>query len=681
VLPEQEYSFQHVLTQETVYQNILRRRRALFHRQVAEAMEALYRDNLDEFHEQLAHHYERSEAHEKAVEYLLKAGEKSRRAYLNEAAIDYFRRALARLELLSPGRTRQKWELAALRGLGQTYTDAAQATEAEEPLRRAIALAGEMDLDSRTIARLYWWLGEALWWQDRYDEMAHLGEQGLAVLDDDARSVEAALMHTLAAGGYQWAGKVAEQREHRQHIVHLLPGLPYIEELRDAYGQVIMDHIVEKRVEEAQRWVAIFEQAAQQYHDLSALGELHAVCIPNLLYMTGDVRGTVAELQAAVDIFGKIGAAGRARVSLLYMAFMLLWLGELEPTDERLRGILDSAADGLKQDVLGLTHMALGLTLLCRARPREGTEALERATRLVHGEPHLHVALGRAHVAQGRSLEARANFETATTFAMGREPFGWVMTAASFLMAAGLGGLDEVAETPESFRALVDRLRAEHPDAVNPLPAQSWLERAEAQTFTQLRLHEAFAEALAPAWTWQDPFTDCSYAVQQGLHLQAANGRGLWHVNLSAPRLLRPAPSGDLAVQAVCRPVSAEQPAIGGLLLWKDRENYLVLERGLVGPADICFRGCLGNKDLLIGRGRLPAERLSLRLERRGGRVRALCSADGASWLSVGSVEFPVADPVEVGVHAIGCIDRAIYHGAYPGGAALRFDSFEVWEA
>jgi tetratricopeptide (TPR) repeat protein len=681
VLPEQEYSFQHVLTQETVYQNILRRRRALFHRQVAEAMEALYRDNLDEYHEQLAHHYEQSEAHEKAVEYLLKAAEKSRRAYLNEAAIDYFRRALVRLELLPPGRTRQEWELAALRGLGQTYTDAANAVEAEEPLRRAIALAGEMDLDSRTIARLYWWLGEALWWQGRYDEMAHLGEQGLAVLGADARSVEAALMHQLAASGYGIAGKVAEQREHRQRLAQLLHGLPHIEELRDAYGQVIQDHIVEKRVEEAQRWVAIFERAAQQHHDLPALAELHGTCIPYLLYMTGDVRGTAADFQAAVDIFGKIGAAGRAHQALLFVAFALLWLGELEPAEERLRGIVDSATDGVKQDVLGLTHAGLGITLHCRARPREGTEALERATQLVHGEPHLHVALGRAHLAQGRSLEARANFETATTFAMRREPFGSMMTAASFLMAAGLGGLEEIAETPEAFRALVDRLRAEHPDAENPLPAQPWLERAEAQTFTEPHLSESFADALAPAWTWQDPFADCSYAVREGLHLQAANGRGLWHVNLSAPRLLRPAPSGDLAVQAVCRPVSAEQPAIGGLLLWKDRENYLVLERGLVGPAEICFRGCLGNKDVLIGRGRLPAERLSLRLERRGGRVRALCSADGASWLSAGSVEFPVADPAEVGVHAIGSIDRAIYHGAYLGGAALRFDSFEVWEA
>jgi regulation of enolase protein 1 (concanavalin A-like superfamily) len=69
-----------------------------------------------------------------------------------------------------------------------------------------------------------------------------------------------------------------------------------------------------------------------------------------------------------------------------------------------------------------------------------------------------------------------------------------------------------------------------------------------------------------------------------------------------------------------------------------------------------------------------------LRLERVGERMRALCSADGEEWFSVGSITFPVQSPVQVGLHAIGHIDRTIYHGAYPLGTAIRFESFELWE-
>jgi hypothetical protein len=52
---------------------------------------------------------------------------------------------------------------------------------------------------------------------------------------------------------------------------------------------------------------------------------------------------------------------------------------------------------------------------------------------------------------------------------------------------------------------------------------------------------------------------------------------------------------------------------------------------------------------------------------------------DGEHWFTVGHVEFPVEDPVRVGLHAIGHIDRTVYHGAYPDGTAIRFESFTLW--
>jgi hypothetical protein len=136
---------------------------------------------------------------------------------------------------------------------------------------------------------------------------------------------------------------------------------------------------------------------------------------------------------------------------------------------------------------------------------------------------------------------------------------------------------------------------------------------------------------------------------------------------------------GQFAMQTICAAASAEQPAIGGLLIWKDRENFLRLEMGSHGEHEICFRGCLGNGDTLFGRGRLPADRAFLRLERQGAQVKALCSADGRNWFTVGEAEFPAENPVEVGLHAIGMIDRTIYPGAHPAGTAIRFESFALW--
>ncbi len=94
VTPEPEYSFQHQLTQQTVYQNLLRRHRQAFHRQVAQAIEALYADGLDEFYEQLAYHYDRAGERAKAIEYLVKAGQKAAGRFANHEAIAHFDRAL-----------------------------------------------------------------------------------------------------------------------------------------------------------------------------------------------------------------------------------------------------------------------------------------------------------------------------------------------------------------------------------------------------------------------------------------------------------------------------------------------------------------------------------------------------------------------------------------------------------
>jgi regulation of enolase protein 1 (concanavalin A-like superfamily) len=166
--------------------------------------------------------------------------------------------------------------------------------------------------------------------------------------------------------------------------------------------------------------------------------------------------------------------------------------------------------------------------------------------------------------------------------------------------------------------------------------------------------------------------------VADALQLQAANERDLELINRSAPRLMR-AVTGSFAVAVVCGPATPEQPGIGGLLIQKDEANYLRLDRGVRGPHEISFQGCVENQDLMVGRGRLPGKRIWLRLERRGEQVSAFCSADGERWFTVGAVAFPSAGPLEVGVHAIGRILRSYYPGAYPEGTAIRFEEFQMW--
>jgi hypothetical protein len=254
-------------------------------------------------------------------------------------------------------------------------------------------------------------------------------------------------------------------------------------------------------------------------------------------------------------------------------------------------------------------------------------------------------------------------------------------------LALVLGMGEEALVDKAAFYAMCHRLRKEHARANESGLVQWYLEPAVLGACGgELLFRDEFASMLSPDWVWQDPFDDCWFEVQNGLEIHAANGRDLWLINLTAPRVLRPA-SGSLAVQvAVAEPLDADEsgrvPAMGGLVMWRDKENYLRLDRGVFGKHDVSFGGCLDNKDVVIGRGRLDVGSsgcVFLHLERDGDQVNAYASADGEQWYTVGHTAFPVANPIQVGVHAIGEIDRMIYPGAHPDGTAIRFQSFHLW--
>jgi len=109
-VPELEYIFKHDLTREAAYNGLLRRQRRVFHRQVAEAIEHLFPERIDEQVELLAYHWEQAEETEKAIKYLLRAGMRSRRLGASLQAVGFYQLAL-----------RKAVDLDALEGAIQLY--------------------------------------------------------------------------------------------------------------------------------------------------------------------------------------------------------------------------------------------------------------------------------------------------------------------------------------------------------------------------------------------------------------------------------------------------------------------------------------------------------------------------------------------------------------------------------
>ncbi len=94
----EEYIFKHALLRDVIYETVLLKVRRVYHRQVARWLEVAAGNRIVEYLGLIAGHYELAGEWEKAVEYLLRAGDKARLTYACQEASGYYRRALPLLE-------------------------------------------------------------------------------------------------------------------------------------------------------------------------------------------------------------------------------------------------------------------------------------------------------------------------------------------------------------------------------------------------------------------------------------------------------------------------------------------------------------------------------------------------------------------------------------------------------
>jgi class 3 adenylate cyclase/tetratricopeptide (TPR) repeat protein len=110
VQPDLEYVFKHALIQEVVYNGLLKKGRRAIHERIGLAMEEIFHHRLSEFYETLAFHFKYGQSDFKAVDYLIKSGEKALERYALDEAHEHFKEAF---DLLAnkTRRTRQEDEL------------------------------------------------------------------------------------------------------------------------------------------------------------------------------------------------------------------------------------------------------------------------------------------------------------------------------------------------------------------------------------------------------------------------------------------------------------------------------------------------------------------------------------------------------------------------------------------
>ena len=95
------YRFIHALYQNVLYGDLVSKRRILLHREAGEQLVQHYGKQAPRIAAQLAMHFERGRAFERAVEYLIQAGDNATQLYANDEAEKHYSRALSLVEKLA----------------------------------------------------------------------------------------------------------------------------------------------------------------------------------------------------------------------------------------------------------------------------------------------------------------------------------------------------------------------------------------------------------------------------------------------------------------------------------------------------------------------------------------------------------------------------------------------------
>lgn len=361
---ELAYAFSHILSQETIYNSILHSQRPGLHRTVAEAIEALYADDLANQAEALALHYDRARVREKAMRYAVQAGDRARARFANHEAIEYYSRALQLSQHLS-GCEGARWR--ATIGLGEVEQLIGEYEEAIAFYQATLEEWSEASAEDRAWAMLklaqVWdkrgnlpeaqnWLRQALAQLDHapgsapelraqvYSDLGWLGlrqgdltaakdwlEQGLALVGDTEQyGVLSSILNRLGAVYYN-------RSEWRQAAGYVERALELREKLGDVVGY------------------------ARSINNLGILKQA-----------SGDWDGALADYRRAVEMHERIGEVEGLAQAYTNLGVLCTDLGDWTQAEDYLRNSFNIAQRIGHPSELAQAHMNLGRLYLLQAR-------------------------------------------------------------------------------------------------------------------------------------------------------------------------------------------------------------------------------------------------------------------------------------------------------------------------
>jgi predicted ATPase/class 3 adenylate cyclase/Tfp pilus assembly protein PilF len=499
-MEEDYWEFSHPLIEVIVYNSVLRAQRRILHQRTALALENQWVGSEDEHAEDLAYHFRKAEIFDRALHYLIVAGERAAIRHANDVAVSFFEQATELLNAVPGVGDEARWRI--IHQMGEVYQFIGNYDASLAVLHSGIDLLNSTLLSPAQRAGIYRRMGDTAHKKGDQEQAILYLEQALQVIDepyDNPSRIEAALIYArlgwcyFMKSDFDLANEAVNKSMVYAGVAKSVTTLAMAENYLG--GILYRQGDLQQAMQHTRTAMAYWQEIGYSWGVAAALSNLGI-----LESVSGNWQAAYNSIKRSLELRQKMGDVDGVAITNHNLGQLVRSLGDVVQAEQYYRDSLAVSRPFQMNWHAANSYVGLAQSLLCQGKINEATESLQDSFRLAQeiNAPDVIVEAyctqAEIQLAQGELVQAEESAQNATKLAsqIGVGPLlaiAWRLTSASLLRQGDVSRASQALET--AWQALT-----EGPDHLEDgrLHAQAMLIALTNQDANMAQMHRAAAE-------------------------------------------------------------------------------------------------------------------------------------------------------------------------------------------